>query len=1418
MTPFGRWLRPEYFLENSSGGYIFMRQSVQVMNLNQSRMFVSSSVSISRRLLSCAACGFIAMTSLAQLHDHEDRLAPEPENLQALLTPDVSEGYVPPAPKSGLVTSSLFSSFGPSSQQPQGALSGKIVFMNSGHGWTWFGSSWNLQRGIGNEMNEDYGNLDQLNFFAQYCFNAGATVVSFRPLGHQTNEVVLDNDDAAVTFAGAWSFSSNAVFFGSPGDVPYRFASFNPTETATATYTPTIPAAGYYPVYAWTLSGSDRGDQLYRIRHTGGESLIRLPHHMVGNGWIYLGEYYFNAGSNSASGAVVISNLRGSATGTTVIADAIRFGNGMGTVNFGGGVSDYPREEESMRYWIQHNIGQGQTNTLYDGTGDDESDSWSAPPKMSAEMNRQAAGDIYDRVHISFHSNAGGGRGTVGLITGDPTPNQADLADITGGEVNDDLVALGSPPLEVPWFNKVTHTFSGGYSEIDGSLFNYEMPATIIEVAFHDSAPDAQLLRDPKARAAVGKAAMHGVIKFMNAFDTNNPAPLLFLPEPPTNVRAISSGTNGNITVSWTAPVSTGGSQSPTNYVLYRSTNGFGFGNAISVGNVTSVTVSNLTANVDYYFRIAAANGGGESMASEVVACRAPSTNGAAKVLFVNAYDRFERTQNLRMDLPVENYNPPDASGSIERVFGAWNNSFDYVVAHGKALAAAGAIFDSCQNEAVSAGTVALSNYSIVIWACGNESVADETFSATEQTRISTFLAAGGALFASGAEIAWDLDRASGPTAGDRVFLNSQLHADLGADANDNAASYTVTPAGGGLFVGKSNGVFDDGSKGIYAVRTPDKLTPNGPGAAAALNYVGGLGGASAVQYDGSAGGGRVLLMGFPFETITSLTVRTQYMGAALTFLSLPIVTNAPPSIAPQPVAQSVIQGSNATLAISAFGTAPLAYQWRFNGATIPGATNFLFTRTNCLPAVSGDYVCVVTNAFGAVTSQIALLEVSLIVTQPLFTDNFDAHTAVNWTTNRSSTDTRITFNWDYSLIGISSAPNSAGGTTRGLRLEANLLNTNVAAVSVSPIGQSFGGNFRLRFDMWINANGPFPAGGNGSTEHLTAGVGTTGNNVQWNTGSADGVWFATDGEGQATDTSATTPDWRAYVGIILQQTNSGVWLGGNEPNVRGNGHPYYASTFPGGQTAPAFQQSNFAQQTGALAVGTVGFAWRDVIISKTGNTVEWFIDGLKIAAVTNASLTASNIFLGYWDSFTSLSDNTNLSFGLVDNVRVERFITNVPPYLTAQPQSVTVPVGSNATFNVTAGGTATLAYQWRLNGANIAGATSSSYTRLNAQVAHAGNYSVVVTNTSGSVTSSVAALTLTPTAPLLFTSIARLPDGRVQLGMSGEAGFNVQLRTSTNLTTWSVLTNLVNPSGSLSFTDAPPASVPNQFYRALYP
>ncbi len=445
------------------------------------------------------------------------------------------------------------------------------------------------------------------------------------------------------------------------------------------------------------------------------------------------------------------------------------------------------------------------------------------------------------------------------------------------------------------------------------------------------------------------------------------------------------------------------------------------------------------------------------------------------------------------------------------------------------------------------------------------------------------------------------------------------------------------------------------------------------------------------------------------------------------------------PSFISEPSSRYADPGKNISMTASAAGAAPLKYQWRYNGANISGATNLSLTLTNIQASNAGSYTIVVTNSSGSVTSSIAKLTVNAFYT-PVFADNFDVNSSSNWTLNRSSTDTRMIFAYDYSGLGIPAAPNTTNSTTKGLRMEANLSAGALAALNVSPIGQSFGGNYRLHFDMWINANGPFPAGGSGSTQVITAGVGTAGNRTQWGAAgsTADGVWFMADGEGQG---STTQGDYAAYVGTTLQADASGVYSAGTASTVRSDTNPYYANVFPGGQSAPASQKTTYTQQTGALDAGTVGFAWRDVVVAKNNNIIEWFIDGLKIASITNASITASNIFVGYWDPYTSITDNTNLSFGLIDNLRVE--VPAVAPAISGQPQNLTVTQGTSATFNVSAGGNPSPNYQWRFNGANITGATASNYLRTNAQATNAGSYSVVISNSVGSVTSANAILTV---------------------------------------------------------------------------
>lgn len=1036
-------------------------------------------------------------------------------------------------------------------QQPDGALTGKIVYVSGGHGYVSNNlgdGSWGTQRGETNEIVEDMNNQDQLTYTVEQLWNAGATVVPLRPVGHQTNEVVLDNDDTEVTYSGTWSNSGSSIFYGSSGDTPYRYSNTALSESATATYTPNIPEAGVYPVYTWVRHGSDRTEQLYQVNHSGGTTEVTVDHSKVGNGWVYLGSYHMDAGTSSS---VVISNEAGT-TGKVVIADAIRFGNGMGDINRGGGISGHSREDESTLYWIEAQAGQGTPSSTWRTSSSDATANVSAPIRWAKNMNREAGGTMTDRVYVGLHSNAtdGTARGTIGLyrsVSSARTPNQIALANALAAEVNDDLVSLNGD-FEHNWYNRAGHTLGGVYGEISNSIINNEFDATILETMFHDNALDAELIRDPKVREAVAQATTQGLIKYFNGVDSGATS-LDYAPERVTDLRAESNG-NGTIALNWTAPTASSGlGDAPTGFMVYRSLNGRGFdgGTYVSGGTTSSYTVTGLdSANGTHYFRVAAVNAGGESQKSAVVA--STPLNSVSTVLIVNGFDRNDRGLNVRQSY---------GAGTIDRTRSLFQNSFDYAIQVGEAVEAYSTSLgiDTVQNEAVINGDVDLDDYDTVIWIVGEESSADDTFNATEQSLVTSFVSGGGNLFVSGPEIGWDLDNLNNG----RTFFNNTLGADYVAD---DANTHSATGVTGSIFEGISL-TFDDGTL-YYDTEFPDIISPLGA-SVKALNYTGGSSGA-AIQRTGTGGAGSVVMLAFPFETIVDETDRNDVMAAALDFFGT-MGSVAPAD--PTGLATTAYDGSvqldwsdNTEMDLAGYNvyrsTSSGGAYTQINGSLV---TDSQFTDTTATNSTTYYYVVTAENDASTESGNSTEASATPIATLTTILDNDDGtpgfSTTGGWTTSGSSgydggsylfaaTGASATATWTADL--------PVGGEAEvfaQFRASANRASSAEFVVNHAGGSTTVYVNQTLNNLTWVSL-GTFTFNAGNSTVVLDAAASTGGDVVI-----ADAVRFIL-------DVPSAAPSVPTGVGAVALNAAVGLEWGGNgEPDLAG--YNVYQSSTSGG-------------------------------------------------------------------------------------------------------------------------------------------------------------------------------------------------------------------------------------------------------------
>ena len=306
-----------------------------------------------------------------------------------------------------------------------------------------------------------------------------------------------------------------------------------------------------------------------------------------------------------------------------------------------------------------------------------------------------------------------------------------------------------------------------------------------------------------------------------------------------------------------------------------------------------------------------------------------------------------------------------------------------------------------------------------------------------------------------------------------------------------------------------------------------------------------------------------------------------------------------------------------------------------------------------------------------------------------LFSDNFNTNTSGAWTVNAAPAanagNQQATFAFDYSTMGIPAAPGSSD--TLGLQLKANIPGSAAAPVtsrppgalsglSVSPTGESFGTNYQVSFYAWANYFGSPNAAGlgdnvlsQGGTNNVLFAVGTSGavpvvvgSTAALASAPMNGVAFVATNDGGLTD------DYRVFAANnVAAAANSGVYAAGTAANSRGNENTFYTERFPSVQAPPEqaaiataeYDDGAFNTQNGNTPIGSFGFAWHKVVITKNNGTITWEINDDLFATVDASALAlgGENLALGVSDVNTTTARHPSLLFGLFDNL----VVTDIP-------------------------------------------------------------------------------------------------------------------------------------------------------------
>ena len=448
-----------------------------------------------------------------------------------------------------------------------------------------------------------------------------------------------------------------------------------------------------------------------------------------------------------------------------------------------------------------------------------------------------------------------------------------------------------------------------------------------------------------------------------------------------------------------------------------------------------------------------------------------------------------------------------------------------------------------------------------------------------------------------------------------------------------------------------------------------------------------------------------------------SYTVRVSNAAGSVTSSAAVLTVIGLPSISTQPLSQTVAIGSSVSFSVTATGDGTLSYQWLRNGTQISGATSSSYSISSVQGTNAGSYTVRVSNAAGSVTSAAAVLTViglPSITGQPL-SRTVNTGSTVTFTVTATTSNGTLSYQWlkdgveivgatlsSYSISSVQGT-NAGSYTVRVSNIAGSVTSSAATLTVISPPTIS-----TQPLSQTVNI-------GSAVTFSVTA---TTGN------GTLSYRWFK-----NGTQISGATSS--SYSINSVQATSAGsftVRVSNAAGNVTSSAAVLTVISLPTISTQPLSQ---------TVAAGSaVTFS----VTATTGNgtlSYQWLKNGTQVSGAISSSYSVSSVQETDAGSYAVRVSN---AAGSVTSAGAVLTVLGLPG-ISTQPLSQTVNVGAPVTFSITAAGSGTLGYQWLKNGTQISGATSSSYSINSVQETDAGSYAVRVSNSAGSVTSSMAVL-----------------------------------------------------------------------------